>query len=422
MLKQEVNEHLTEVGPGTPMGELLRRYWYPVAFRRELDEFPVKKVRLLGEDFAVWKSRTGDGYGIIQERCPHRHASLAYGVVEGEGLRCAYHGWLFDRGGQCLEQPAEPEDSTFKHKITARCGQAQELGGLVFAYIGPPPAPELPRYEAFVMEGVRDIGHTVLPCSWLQIMENAVDPHHVEWLHGRYFQFLGEASGFDAPEAFQKGHVKVAFDEFEHGIVKRRLLEGQSEDSDDWKIGHPLVFPYQMWVGGNGVFQMQIRVPIDDTHTWKIFYTIHGPEGVDVPTQEVIPDYEFAWKDDAGHHIADYIEGQDIMSWVTQGAIADRTAEHLGSSDIGVTLLRRMFRENIAAVEDGRDPIGVIREPHEVIELPLERDKFGAGYAFASSWITQGSMRYSPQAEALRQLHFEAAVARGEIVAEEVES
>ncbi len=238
------------------MGELLRRYWYPVALVSDLETFPVKKVRLLGEDFALWKQPDG-GYGIIQEKCPHRHASLVYGVVEPDGLRCGYHGWKFGADGDCLDQPAEPADSVFKDKIAAFTGRAEALGGLVFAYVGPEPAPRLPRYEAFVMDGVRDVGHAVLPCSWLQIMENAVDPHHVEWLHGQYFKFIGEQTGFVAPVSFQKGHVKTAFDPFEHGIVKRRLLDGQSEESDDWKIGHPLVFPYQMWVGGNGV-----RVPI----------------------------------------------------------------------------------------------------------------------------------------------------------------
>jgi 5,5'-dehydrodivanillate O-demethylase oxygenase subunit len=415
MLKQELNERLTRVGPGTPMGELLRRYWYPVALASELDDFPVKRVRLLGEDWALWKAPDGT-YGIMQERCPHRHASMAYGVVEPTGLRCGYHGWLFDGQGRCLEQPAEPDESSFKDKITAKAGQAQALGGLVFAYVGPDPAPLLPRYDAFVMDGIRDIGYATLPCSWLQIMENAVDPHHVEWLHGRYFQFLGETTGFVAPAAFQKRHQKVAFDEFEHGIVKRRILEGQSEESDDWKIGHPLVFPYQMWVGGNGLFQMQVRVPVDDVTTWFVLYTVHAPQGIELPEQGTIPAYEFPFVDESGRHIVDYIEGQDIMAWVTQGAITDRTAEHLGSSDIGVTMLRRMFRENMAAVEEGRDPIGVVREPHDRIRLPIEGDKFGAGYTFATSWIDQGSMRYSPQKDSLRRLHMDAARARGEKV------
>lgn len=417
MLSTEQNEALTQVGPGTPMGELLRRYWYPVALASDLEEFPVTRVRLLGEDFALWRTPEG-GYGIIQEHCPHRHASLVYGVVEPDGLRCGYHGWKFAPDGACLDQPAEPEQSRFTDKIEAFTGEAEEMGGLVFAYIGPDPAPALPRYEGFVMDGIRDIGHTMLPCSWLQTMENAVDPHHVEWLHGRYFQFLADQKGFVAPDAFQKSHVKIAFDEFDHGIIKRRLLEGQTEDNDDWKIGHPLVFPYQMWVGGNGIYQMQIRVPVDDTTTWKLFYSIHRPEGIELPEDPPVVAYEFPWRDDDGDHIVDYIEGQDIMAWVSQGPVADRTAEHIGKGDVGIIKLRQLFREQMAKVEDGEDPLGVIRQPHDAIELPLERDKFGAGAAFAQQWIEQGSMRYSPQADDLKKLHLEAAAARGEDVAQ----
>src|SRR4029453_10567321 len=115
---------------------------------------------------------------------------------EAEGLRCGYHGWLFDREGRCLEQPAEPEESTFKDRITITAYPAEELGGLVWAYLGPAPAPKVPRYDVFVWDGVfRDIGHALLPVNWMQIMENAVDPHHVEWLPGRYFQFVHERRG-----------------------------------------------------------------------------------------------------------------------------------------------------------------------------------------------------------------------------------
>ncbi len=415
MLTEEMNRTLTGVGPGTPMGDLLRRYWYPLAFVRELDEWPIKKVRLLGEDFALWKAPDGD-YGIIQEHCPHRAASLVYGVVEPEGLRCAYHGWLFDRGGRCLDQPAEPETSTFKDKIGAQTGVARSLGGMVWAYIGPAPAPELPRFDVFVMDGVRDVGHSVLPINWLQIMENSVDPHHVEWLHGHFFNFLAQTSGFVMPSSFTKKHVKVGFDAFEWGIIKRRLLQGQTEEDDDWKVGHPMVFPYCMRVGGNGIDQMQIRVPIDDTHTWAMFYSTHNPPGLETYPEQLYPfDYEYQWRDEKGAHIVDYIEGQDVMTWVTQGTVADRTAEHIGKSDIGVTMLRRMFRENMAAVKDGRDPLGVIREPHERIDLPCERSKFGSGAEFALQWIDRGSSRYSPQADMLKKLHIAAAQARGEV-------
>ena len=356
MLSKEQNERLTRVGPGTPMGELLRRYWYPVAFTRELDEWPIRKVRLLGEDFALWKTPQG-GYGIVQEACPHRAASLIYGVVEEDGLRCGYHGWKFDCSGNCVEQPAEPGKTAFMRHVKAFAGRAEALGGMVWAYIGPDPAPELPRFDVFVDPGFIDVGHSMLPCNWLQIMENSVDPHHVEWLHGRYFEFLGSQQGFVAPKSFQKKHLKVGFDAMEWGILKRRVLEGHTEEDDDWAVGHPLVFPHSMRVGGAGIDQMQIRVPIDDTTTWAMFYSNHHPEGLDTYPEQIHPvDYEYKWLDEKGRHIVDYIEGQDVMAWVSQGRIADRTSEHIGKSDIGVIMIRRMFKAQMARVEAGRTP------------------------------------------------------------------
>ncbi|MDQ3734364.1 MAG: aromatic ring-hydroxylating dioxygenase subunit alpha [Actinomycetota bacterium] len=407
MLTVEHNEELTSVGPGTPMGEMLRRYWYPVCFTKDLDEFPVKAARLLAEDWAVYRMPSGK-YGIVEQACPHRRASLVYGVVEEEGLRCGYHGWMFGPDGTCLEQPAEAGKASFKERVKARAGVAQEMGGLVWAYVGPSPAPELPRYDVYVMGGVRDAGHAMLPCNWLQIMENAVDPHHVEWLHGRYFEFLGQTTGFEAPKSFQNKHVKVAFDEFEHGIIKRRLLEGQSEENDDWKVGHPLVFPFGMRVGGGGIEQMQIRVPIDDTTTWFILYTVHQPPGAPEIGETELVTYEIPWRDEQGRHIVDYVEGQDIMAWVTQGSITDRSLEHLGKSDVGVALMRRMYKENMERVARGEDPLAVIREPHDRIDLPCEKDKFGAGHAFAPQWINMGFSKYSPQKDALLELHAKA--------------
>ena len=179
MLTAEQNDELTQVARGTPMGELLRRYWYPVAFTRELEEFPVKAVRLLGEDLALFKTPRGR-YGLVPEACPHRRASLAYGVVEGDGLRCPYHGWMFGVDGECLDQPAEREETNFRERVRAQAFSVEEMGGLIWGYIGPQPAPSLPRFDVFVMDGVRDIGWADLPCNFVQIMENAVDPHHTE--------------------------------------------------------------------------------------------------------------------------------------------------------------------------------------------------------------------------------------------------
>jgi 5,5'-dehydrodivanillate O-demethylase len=157
---------------------------------------------------------------------------------------------------------------------------------------------------------------------------------------------------------------------------------------------------------------MQIRVPIDDTHTWKLFYTLHHPEGGSWEHQDRPVVYEFPWRRDDGTLITDYVEGQDIMAWVSQGTIVDRAQEHLGRSDSGVAMLRKMFKENMQRVDDGADPLGVVRVPHEVIELPCEKDKFGAGTAFTDQWITGGSMRYAPIREELLVLHHDAAQAR----------
>jgi 5,5'-dehydrodivanillate O-demethylase oxygenase subunit len=409
MLTAEQNEELTAVEAGTPMGEVLRRYWYPVAFARELQEFPVKRVELLGEFFALWRSPSGK-YGIIPEPCPHRKASMAYGVVEGDGLRCPYHGWKFDTDGACTDQPAEKENTNFAERVRATAGKVEELGGLVWAYIGPDPAPLLPRFDVYVMDGYRDIGWADIPCNYVQVMENAVDPHHVEHLHGRYFEFIGRHEGFEAPASFGKKHQRIGFDAFEWGIIKRRILAGASEDNDDWKVGHPLVFPYNMRVGGGGIHQMQIRVPINRTTTRFMLYTVHAPEGYEPVAQETVPDYEVPVFDERGHHVVNYVEGQDIMAWCTQGRITDRTTEHLGRSDIGVALLRRMFRQAMQAVAKGEDPLGTIREPHERIDLPCEKDKFHAGAAeFALDFCAMGSTRHSPALETIRQVHLQAA-------------
>src|ERR1700749_4499106 len=195
MLTAEQNEELTQVAAGTPMGELLRSYWYPVAFTRELEEFPVRPARLLGEDFAVFKTPRGR-YGMLPEACPPRRASLAYGVVEADGLRCPYHGWMFGTDGSCLDQPAEREETNFRSRVAAQAFSVEEVGGLIWGYLGPQPAPLLPRFDVFVMDGVRDIGWADLPCNFVQIMGKAADPTPPGGLTGGFSKFLGGHRGF----------------------------------------------------------------------------------------------------------------------------------------------------------------------------------------------------------------------------------
>lgn len=411
MLTAEINERLTRLGPGTAMGSLLRRYWVPVAAASQVGEVPLRR-RILGEDLVLYRDGEGN-YGLVQERCPHRNASLAYGIVEGRGLRCAYHGWLFDECGRCLEQPAEPETNNFKNNVGIVAYPVQELGGLLFAYLGPSPAPLLPRYDLFVDPNMwRDIGWAVLPCNWLQIMENSMDPHHVEWLHGRYMNSVRERAGKEKTQVWTRRHVKVGFDTFEHGLIKRRMLEGMTEDSDDWKVGHPLVMPWYLRVGSAGYSQFQIRVPVDDTHTLHIWYNTFKPrEDVAVPPQPSIPCYEVPFLDEHGEFITDFVDGQDVMVWCSPGAIADRTKENICKSDRGVILLRRVLQEQMVRVDAGEDPLGIIRDPerNDIIVLPQEYEKAGSGAESRREFLMMGSTRYSPILDDVVALYEQAA-------------
>ena len=202
---------------------MLRRYWYPIARTPELDLEPVLAVTLLGENLALYRTDNGD-LGLVSQRCPHRGASLAYGIPEADGLRCAYHGWKFSPTGTCLEQPAEPSDSTFHDRVRVPAYPVQELGGLVWAYLGPEPVPLLPRWDILVRQDLeRGIGVTHLPVNFLQIMENSMDPIHFEWLHAVYGNYVNKRQG-KPPAMRPRRHEEIAFDVFEYGIYKRRLL------------------------------------------------------------------------------------------------------------------------------------------------------------------------------------------------------
>lgn len=407
MLTAKQQEILTQTAAGTPMGELLRRYWMPIGASCDLEVGAVRPIRLLGEDLVLFRTTNGK-LGLIQSHCPHRRTSLAYGCVDEEGIRCPYHGWKFDPLGRCVEMPAEPNSEILCQRISAQAYPVQELGGLIFAYLGPQPTPLLPRYDLFVWEGtVRDIGYAVLPCHWLQIMENSVDPYHVEWLHGHHLAYIRQKSGQSVPTHYRKRQVKIGFDRFEYGIIKRRILEGGSEDDDDWKVGHPLIFPVMLRVGCHPQHRLQIRVPVDDTHTLHFWYSCYQPvKEVEVPKQEIIPSYEVPWQDEKGEFILDFVDGQDIMSWVTQGAIADRTKEKLTPGDRGIVLYRRLLLEQMEKVQRGEEPMGVIRNPqeNEIIELPQERNKFGRGRSFLAESMEMSHVRYSPLKNLLSKL------------------
>jgi 5,5'-dehydrodivanillate O-demethylase len=354
---------MTLVGPGTPCGELMRRYWHPIAGVSELEDEPTKAVRLLGEDLVLYRDRSGE-YGLLGQHCPHRKASLEYGVPEEHGLRCCYHGWLFDPAGNCLEQPAEPAESSFKDRIHHTAYPVQPLGGLLWAYLGPQPAPLIPHYDMFVRDDAwRDVGVCDVPCNWLQTVENSVDLTHVDWLHQHYYDYVLERMGkTPRTDRVYNGarHVKIGFDVFPHGIVKRRIVEGGSEADDTWKYGtNPIIFPATTRLG-------LIRVPTDDTHTRCYFYSCYPPDdGLPVPAQDRIPVYDVPYMRPDGRFSTDWVTGQDVMVWITQQPIMDRTDEKLGASDQGIIFYRKVLLEQIDKVERGEDPLAVMRDPTE---------------------------------------------------------
>jgi len=388
MLSQEENELLTQTGPGTPMGDLLRRYWQPVSAAVEMEDRWTKRVRIMGEDLVLFKDRTGR-LGLIAEACPHRRASLAYGIPTADGIRCPYHGWMFDGAGRCLEQPNEPEGSSFKDKVTTAGYPVQVLAGLVFAYLGPLPAPLITKLDGYVAEpAIRLLARTVIPCNWLQIQENSADPVHSEWLHGHFAEFVDEQYSERVRLPFTDHHIKIAFDEKPYGIIKRRLKAGQPEDCSDWTVGHPLVFPNILAVGSADknwhVYEFQIRVPEDDTHTTHWWFTAFVPTDPSAIEPELLRKERF-FEVPIDTEILDTAEFQDIMAWSTQGGVADRTQEHLGTTDRGITLFRNMLRRELKKIEAGEDPILVNRDPAKdvALDLPLETDKSHYSNGFA---------------------------------------
>ncbi len=369
MMTQEENDRLTRVGKGTPMGELMRRYWHAIATTDDLNKDPVRRVRLLGENLTLYRSESGE-LGLISERCPHRGADLVYGIPDARGLRCPYHGWLFDKKGRCLEVPyddrAHPENAEKRHERLGIEGYpVQELGELIWAYLGPEPVPLLPRWDVCARPEFDHAAQIhVLPCNWLQCMDNSADPHHFDYLHAALGNYTLKKMG-KPPAMKEQHHIKVAFDRFKYGIMKRRLLEGESEDCDGWQIGHPLLIPNILAVGSEAkdTMSLQLRTPIDDTHTLHFNYRVRRRQADELP-EKIKVSREKLFNDE-GKIIADSIPIQDILAWVIQGPISDRTNEHLAASDTGISLYRRMLNESLDAVARGEDPIGVIRDPKE---------------------------------------------------------
>ena len=354
MLSQEENELLVRIGPGTPMGEVLRRYWHPVGVSQEVASKP-QRLKILGEELVLYRGASGAPV-LMQLRCAHRSLALDYGRVEGDALRCPYHGWLYDRAGQCLEQPAEPEGSAFKDKVRLKSYRVQEFSGLVFGYLGPDPAPFLPLYDVLRMEdGVKGIQIRNVNANWLNHVENIVDISHLAWLHGYAYPSYGAKK------------VTYHWERQDYGVDNVMAIEGKNDDSDTHVscYGFPTVNRFNVSPvkpGGAQVRTVLYRVPVDDSSTLLYFVRFYPSDKksfsvsrrMDPPGQ-----YQRLESDWWGIDVAD----QDRMAIEQQGVIADRANEHLGVSDGGIILMRKMMRDSLTAIAESKDPLCVIRDP-----------------------------------------------------------
>ena len=380
MLTAEANERLTRVGPGTPMGELMRRYWLPIRPLAQLKEEDVMPVRVLGEDLVLFITKKGE-LGLVGERCPHRLTMMKYGIPDEDGLRCCYHGWMFAPSGQCIDTPLESPTNNLKEQVKIGAYPVQEMGGLVWAYMGPEPVPLLPPWDLFVApNSIRQIGIAELACNWLQCHENTGDPAHSVYLHGHKFKYMLEKEGKLEARAkdgqmhtlysrmdMARGIESLYAHETQYGMEKgMNYSKALGADSDRVSRHSTVIFPIYTQTGGPGQVrqEFQIRVPIDDTHTYHINYgCFMAPESVDAGDQESVPYYNVPLYDDDGRALWDFVLAQDIHAWISQGDIMDRTVEQLGRTDLPIVFMRRQFEEQLSIMEDGGDPKNVFRDP-----------------------------------------------------------
>ncbi len=371
MLDEARNRQLMEVSAGTPMGELLRRYWMPFAAASEFTGKDTKSVRLMGEDLVAYKDKSGN-YGLIDRHCPHRRADLSYGFVEECGLRCNYHGWLYDHNGDCLAQPFEDtsgDNEKARAGVKIKSYPVEEKAGLLWAYMGPAPVPLVPTWEPFTYENCFvQIVFSEIPCNWFQCQENSIDPVHFEWMHANWSQRLRGDEGPYSPT-----HTKLDFKEFEYGFSYHRVRTDTDEDNPLWTVGRVGLWPNCLFTGEH----FEWRVPIDDENTLSVGWFLNRvPQGREPFKQDSIPAWNSPIKDpETGRWIDTHVMNQDFIAWVGQGTFADRTKETLGKSDRGVHMIRQQFFKDMELIEKNgnTDPMAVVRDEkaNDCIELPI---------------------------------------------------
>ncbi|TAJ38054.1 MAG: aromatic ring-hydroxylating dioxygenase subunit alpha [Reyranella sp.] len=356
------NAKLTEVGRGTPMGELLRRYWHPVGMASDAGATP-RPVKILGEELILFRDGQGQA-GLVYPRCCHRGTTLYYGKVEERGIRCCYHGWLFDVEGRCLEMPCEPNPTGAQcQRVRQPWYPVEERYGLVFAYLGPPDKkPVLPRYEClevlqpgeFVEADDSSIGSggiAIAPCNWLQHFENVVDPYHVPILHGSFSgpQFAAQMNAFPKVK-FEYGRQSVKATSIRPGPDGRRFRRVTEAVVPTLRVvANPQVAQYGM------VESIGWTLPIDDTH-YRIYVAGRVREKGELTKFKSRYNGK-AWAELTPEEHQKF--PGDTEAQVGQGAITFHSEEHLMSSDQGVSMLRILLQKQIDIVASGGNPIGV---------------------------------------------------------------
>jgi phenylpropionate dioxygenase-like ring-hydroxylating dioxygenase large terminal subunit len=388
MLSREDNELLCRIGPGTPMGNLMRQYWVPAALSSELPEAegPLLRVRLLGEDLIGFRTTSG-AVGLIQNSCPHRGASLFYGRNEDEGLRCVYHGWKYDVTGQCVDMPSEPIESTYKSKVRATAYPCVERGGLIWAYLGPRSTPPpLPDLEPNMLAG-STLQIYQRECNWVQALEGDIDTCHTVFLHLGHVAADDTAPGTWARYALSDRAPRYEVADTDFGVMYGAYRPAEA-DSHYWRMAN-FLFPFYAMVP-TGVMGLEVRVrawiPMDDEHTLALTIS-HGaqPQSRTAGRQALSPpetlpnttdwygrfrcaanagnDYQIdrkAQQKNVSYTGIDAIFLQDQAVTESMGAIYDRAQERLGSSDQMVIRTRKRLIDAARALRDhGTVPPGV---------------------------------------------------------------
>ena len=344
------DEELTRVGPGTPCGEYLRRFWQPVILSSELGELP-RRLRILGEDLVAFRDRSG-AIGLLELHCPHRGTSLEFGLIGDKGIRCCYHGWLFGCDGTILETPGEPADSTLKDRLFHGAYPVHEYAGLVFAYMGPPDKqPDFPILDTYELPGHRQVARapTLWECNWLQVKENSMDPAHLAFLHTlpgsegftNDFKELAEWDWMETP-------VGMVY------IDTRRQADRVWVRVADFLLPNIHQFPPNAdpMALRNSINRPQATtwaVPLDDTHTMQIGYQ-RAPEG-----REVRRGSGFGQDGKRSYEERQRVPGDYDAQISIHGGTARHGLEHLAATDRGIIMMRNMIRRGISAVRNGED-------------------------------------------------------------------